>query len=151
MAYRVRSPVASARNLPVDVRGNGGGTTPPQLVGALIVRPWERNQRAQNAHPINVLRVGSLRYALLTFYQSPIPGIGVSFSDLITDQTEEFANILDARSLELVFDHLDQRDAMDHATAVGLLPDAAGPIAAATTPSHTERALAVSVTLDEAH
>src|ERR1700730_17206176 len=47
-------------------------------------------------------------YALIAFYASPIPGIGVSFSHLITDQTHEFANILDARSLELVFDHLDQ-------------------------------------------
>ena len=50
----------------------------------------------------------SFGYALIAFYESPIPGIGVSFSNLITDQTHEFANILDARSLELVFDHLDE-------------------------------------------
>src|SRR5229473_2774510 len=50
----------------------------------------------------------SFGYALIAFYASPIPGIGVSFSHLITDQTHEFANILDARSLELTFDHLDQ-------------------------------------------
>jgi hypothetical protein len=50
----------------------------------------------------------SFGYALIAFYLSPIPGIGVSFSHVITDQTQEFANILDARSLELVFDHLDQ-------------------------------------------
>src|SRR5947208_4046738 len=50
----------------------------------------------------------SFGYALIAFYESPIPGIGISFSNLITDQTHEFANILDARSLELVFDHLDQ-------------------------------------------
>src|SRR5438034_7651941 len=47
-------------------------------------------------------------YAIVAFYESPIPGIGVSFSNLITDQTHEFANILDARSLELTFDHLDE-------------------------------------------
>src|SRR5713101_5397423 len=47
-------------------------------------------------------------YALIAFYESPIPGVGVSFSNLITDQAHEFANILDARSLELTFDHLDQ-------------------------------------------
>src|SRR5882762_2532213 len=47
-------------------------------------------------------------YALVAFYESPIPGVGVSFSNLITDQAHDFANILDARSLELVFDHLDQ-------------------------------------------
>ena len=46
-------------------------------------------------------------YSLIAFYESPIPGIGVSFSNLITDQTHVFANILDARSLELTFEHLD--------------------------------------------
>ena len=50
----------------------------------------------------------SFGYALVTFYESPIPVIGVSFTNLITDQAHMFANILDARSLELVFDHLDQ-------------------------------------------
>jgi hypothetical protein len=50
----------------------------------------------------------SFGYALVAFYESPIPGIGISFSNLITDQTQNFANILDAQSLELVFDHLDQ-------------------------------------------
>jgi len=47
-------------------------------------------------------------YALIAFYESPIPGVGVSFSNLITDQAHDFANILDARSMELTFDHLDQ-------------------------------------------
>lgn len=47
-------------------------------------------------------------YSLVAYYASPIPGIGISFSHLITDQTAEFANILDARSLELVFEHLDE-------------------------------------------
>jgi len=50
----------------------------------------------------------SFGYALIAFYESPIPGIGVSFSNLITDQAHAFANILDARSLELTFDHLDE-------------------------------------------
>src|SRR5919108_3323732 len=49
----------------------------------------------------------SFGYALIAFYESPLPGIGVSFSNLLTDQAHAFANILDARSLELVFDHLD--------------------------------------------
>src|SRR6266540_6416297 len=59
-------------------------------------------------HFAKLLLFISFGYALIAFYESPIPGIGVSFSNLITDQTHEFANILDARSLELVFDHLDQ-------------------------------------------
>src|SRR5919108_1899785 len=59
-------------------------------------------------HFAKLLLFISFGYALIAFYESPIPGIGVSFSNLITDQTHEFANILDARSLELVFDHLDE-------------------------------------------
>jgi type IV secretory pathway VirB6-like protein len=50
----------------------------------------------------------SFGYALIAFYESPLPGIGVSFSNLITDQAHVFANTLDARSLELVFEHLDR-------------------------------------------
>lgn len=50
----------------------------------------------------------SFGYALIAFYEAPLPGIGVSFSNLITDQTHHFANILDARSLEMMFDHLDE-------------------------------------------
>src|SRR5262245_61964 len=50
----------------------------------------------------------SFGYAIVAFYESPIPGFGVSFSNLITDQTHTFANVLDARSLELTFDHLDE-------------------------------------------
>jgi hypothetical protein len=49
----------------------------------------------------------SFGYALVSFYESPIPGIGVSFSNLITDQAHEFSNVLDARSLELTFAHFD--------------------------------------------
>ena len=50
----------------------------------------------------------SFGYALIAFYEAPLPGIGISFSNLITDQTHYFANILDARSLELMFQHLDE-------------------------------------------
>jgi len=49
----------------------------------------------------------SFGYSLIAFYETPIPGIGISFSNLITDQAHAFANILDARSLELTFEHLD--------------------------------------------
>ena len=35
----------------------------------------------------------SFGYALIAYYESPIPGVGVSFSNLITDQAANFANI----------------------------------------------------------
>lgn len=49
----------------------------------------------------------SFGYALISFYEDPLPGIGVSFTNLITDQTHYFATVLETRSLELVFQHLD--------------------------------------------
>ena len=54
-----------------------------------------------------LLLVVSFGYSFIAFYEAPLPGIGVSFSNLITDQAHTFANILDARSLELTFAHLD--------------------------------------------
>lgn len=49
----------------------------------------------------------SFAYAMIAYYESPIPGLGVSFSNLITDQAHYIANILDATAIERVFDHLD--------------------------------------------
>src|SRR5437764_3840728 len=39
-------------------------------------------------------------YAMIAYYESPIPGIGVSFSNLITDQAAYLASILSARSVQ---------------------------------------------------
>jgi hypothetical protein len=39
-------------------------------------------------------------YAMIAFYESPIPGIGTSFSNLITDQAAYLAHILSARSIQ---------------------------------------------------
>ena len=38
----------------------------------------------------------SFGYALIAFYEAPLPGIGVSFSNLITDQTDYFQSVLEA-------------------------------------------------------
>ena len=82
---------------------------------ALILIVWQGlrmmfSGRALGDHLFDVAKLLlflSFGYSLIAFYEAPIPGIGISFSNLITDQTHEFANILDARSLELTFDHLD--------------------------------------------
>ena len=49
----------------------------------------------------------SLGYGLIAFYESPLPGIGVSFSNLITDQTHYFQSVLEARAFDNVYRHLD--------------------------------------------
>jgi hypothetical protein len=39
-------------------------------------------------------------YAMIAYYASPIPGIGLSFSNLITDQSAYLAGIISARSIQ---------------------------------------------------
>lgn len=53
----------------------------------------------------------SFGYALITFYESPLPGIGVSFSNLITDQAGYFQSVLQARAFDNVYRHLDELSA----------------------------------------
>ena len=50
----------------------------------------------------------SFGYALITFYEAPLPGIGVSFSNLITDQTFYFQSVLEARSFDNLYRHFDE-------------------------------------------
>jgi hypothetical protein len=83
---------------------------------ATILIVWEGVKMMLSQHALGdhlfgfakLLLFISFGYAIVAFYESPIPGIGISFSNLITDQAHNFANILDARSLELTFDHFDE-------------------------------------------
>jgi hypothetical protein len=50
----------------------------------------------------------SFGYAMITFYESPIPGFGVSFSNLVTDQAFYFQSVLEARSFDNVYRHFDE-------------------------------------------
>jgi len=50
----------------------------------------------------------SFGYALIAFYESPLPGIGVSFSNLITDQAAHFESVLEARAFDNIYQHFDE-------------------------------------------
>src|SRR5437660_7326499 len=50
----------------------------------------------------------SFGYALVAFYESPIPGIGVSFSNLVTDQAFYFQSILETRAFDNIYQHFDE-------------------------------------------
>lgn len=50
----------------------------------------------------------SFGYAFITFYEAPLPGIGVSFSNLITDQAHYFQRVLEARAFDNIYRHLDE-------------------------------------------
>ena len=54
----------------------------------------------------------SFGYAFIAFYQAPLPGIGVSFSNLITDQAHYFLSVLEARAFDNIYHHFD--DLSDH-------------------------------------
>jgi len=54
-----------------------------------------------------LLMLISFGYAFITFYEAPLPGIGVSFSNLITDQTGYFQSVLEARAFDDIYRHFD--------------------------------------------
>ena len=49
----------------------------------------------------------SFGYSFIAFYEAPLPGIGVSFSNLITDQTAYFQSVLEARAFDNIYRHFD--------------------------------------------
>jgi type IV secretory pathway VirB6-like protein len=55
-----------------------------------------------------LLMLISFGYAFITFYEAPLPGIGVSFSNLITDQTGYFQSVLEARAFDNIYRHFDE-------------------------------------------
>jgi TrbL/VirB6 plasmid conjugal transfer protein len=55
-----------------------------------------------------LLMLISFGYSFITFYEAPLPGIGVSFSNLITDQTGYFQSVLEARAFDNVYRHFDE-------------------------------------------
>jgi type IV secretory pathway VirB6-like protein len=52
-----------------------------------------------------LLLVVSFGYTLIAFYEAPMPGVGVSFSNLITDQAGYFQRVLEARAFENIYQH----------------------------------------------
>lgn len=49
----------------------------------------------------------SFGFAMIAFYEAPIPGFGVSFTNLITDQTAYFTAALEQGSIKAMNTHLD--------------------------------------------
>lgn len=47
-----------------------------------------------------LLLVIAFGYAMIAFYENPLPGLGSSFSNLITDQTAYLAGLLSAQSIQ---------------------------------------------------
>ena len=50
----------------------------------------------------------SFGYSFIAFYESPLPGMGVSFSNLITDQAGYFQSVLEARAFDNIYRHFDE-------------------------------------------
>jgi hypothetical protein len=83
---------------------------------ATIVLAWQGIRMMFSSDPLNdklfdfakALLVVSFGYGLITFYETPIPGIGVSFSNLITDQAYYFQSVLEARAFDNIYQHFDE-------------------------------------------
>jgi hypothetical protein len=54
-----------------------------------------------------LLMLISFGYSFIAFYEAPLPGIGVSFSNLITDQTGYLQAVLEARAFDNIYRHFD--------------------------------------------
>ena len=54
-----------------------------------------------------LLMLISFGYSFIAFYEAPLPGIGVSFSNLIRDQTAYFQSVLEARAFDNIYRHFD--------------------------------------------
>src|SRR5919206_4257170 len=83
---------------------------------ATIVLSWQGIRFMFSGEPLNdkmfdfakALLVVSFGYGLITFYETPLPGIGVSFSNLITDQAYYFQSVLEARAFDNIYQHFDE-------------------------------------------
>src|SRR3954471_17111043 len=83
---------------------------------ATIVLAWQGIRLMFSSDAMNdklfefakALLVVSFGYALIAFYESPLPGIGVSFSNLVTDQTAHFQSVLEARAFDNIYQHFDE-------------------------------------------
>src|SRR6478609_2508913 len=83
---------------------------------ATIVLAWQGIRMMFSSDALNdklfdfakALLVVSFGYGLITFYETPIPGIGVSFSNLITDQAFYFQSVLEARAFDNIYQHFDE-------------------------------------------
>ncbi|MEP7307929.1 MAG: type IV secretion system protein [Acidobacteriota bacterium] len=75
---------------------------------ATILLAWHGIRMMLAARPLGEQMFGVARLllvlafgdAMIVYYGSPIPGIGISFSNLITDQTAYLANLVSARSIQ---------------------------------------------------
>jgi hypothetical protein len=61
----------------------------------------------------------SFGYAMIAFYEAPIPGIGISFSNLVTDQAFYLQSLLEARAFDNLYQHFDELS--DHFVQPGAL------------------------------
>jgi len=83
---------------------------------ATIVLAWQGIRLMFSSDAMNdklfdfakALLVVSFGYGLITFYETPLPGIGVSFSNLITDQAYYFQSVLEARAFDNIYQHFDE-------------------------------------------
>src|SRR5262245_1890625 len=82
---------------------------------AVILLVWHGVQMMFTSNDLNdkmfhfakLLLILSFGFAMVHYYERPIPGVGVSFSNLITDQATYFANLIDLHALKNFEAHLD--------------------------------------------
>jgi hypothetical protein len=81
------------------------------LIAWFGIQAMLRNTASTGAIPLgafaSLVMTIALGYAMITYYDRPLPGIGYSFPELITEQAYRIAASLEAASVEAVFERLD--------------------------------------------
>lgn len=67
--------------------------------GVRMMLAW-RQEGEHMFHFVRLVLTISFGFAMISFYEMPLPGIGVSFSNLITDQAGYLASLISARSVQ---------------------------------------------------
>jgi len=82
---------------------------------ATVLIAWQGIKMMFSQAPLNdqlfefarLLLFISFGYAFIEYYETPLPGVGVSFSNLITNQAFYFQSVLNARAFDNLYHHLD--------------------------------------------
>jgi hypothetical protein len=67
--------------------------------GVRMMLAWQQAGE-QMFYFVKLVLLISFGYAMITFYETPLPGIGVSLSNLITDQGGSLASLISAQSIQ---------------------------------------------------
>ena len=106
--------LADARRRPVPAAGHQSVSRPGRHPAGVVRDPRRLDQRRRRADALPLSQFASLvltiafGFTMITYYRAPIPGIGISFTQLLTDQPIYLARQLEATQVQRLSDRLNE-------------------------------------------